>query len=108
MSYIIYRKFGVGMVPGSDKKKGFKMTPIPAMMDLIENKIVSGKSYKMKNFYKMVEENLKLDLEDHDPEAPLETGNPLRPKWRRNVRHALCNLKNKNRINWNPNNHYYK
>ena len=25
MSYIIYRKFGVGMVPGSDKKKGFKM-----------------------------------------------------------------------------------
>ena len=84
------------------------MTKISAMMDLIENKIVYDKSYKMKNFYKMVEENLKLDLEDNDPAAPLETGNRYEPKWRRNVRHALCNLKNKNRINWNPNNHYYK
>ena len=46
------------------------MTKISAMMDLIENKIVYDKSYKMKNFYKMVEENLKLDLEDNDPAAP--------------------------------------
>jgi len=50
----------------------------------------------LEDIYKLIENNIKLDSEDYDPQSPSSDI----PKWKRNVRNVLQYRKKTGEVEW--------
>ncbi len=56
----------------------------------------------LQDIYRLIERNLDLEEEDHEPEAPTSS----LPKWKRNVRKVLHYRGKTREIEWDDNRKY--
>lgn len=72
------------------------MTRLPEIWSCIKQYLPKGQWVNLETIYELVETNLKLDLEDFEPQSP----SSVIPKWKRNVRNVLQYRKRIGDIEW--------
>jgi len=73
------------------------MTHHDEIWDCIKKCMPRRRWVKLRDIYILVNEELRLDREDLEPEAP----SSRIPKWKRNVRNVLQLRKRSGEIEWN-------
>jgi len=78
------------------------VTHLPEIWDCLQSHLPKGQWISLQNIYTLIENNLTLDSEDFQPQAP--TSNI--PKWQRNVRNVLQYRKRTGEIVWDGQGNY--
>lgn len=72
------------------------MTRLPEIWMCLRQKMAKGVWTSLETIYDLVQNNLSLDAEDFEPQAPSSDI----PKWKRNVRNVLQYRKKTGDIEW--------
>ena len=78
------------------------MTRLPEIWNCLKNNMSKGVWASLEKIYDLVQNNLPLDSEDFEPQAPSSDI----PKWKRNVRNVLQYRKKTGEIEWDVSAHY--
>jgi len=78
------------------------MTHLPEIWNCIKNGIPKGKWASLNDIYRLIENTLDLDREDHEWQSPSSDI----PKWKRNVRNVLQYRKSTGEIEWDGHANY--
>lgn len=78
------------------------MTRLPEIWLCIKKNLKKGQWASIETIYKIIQNNLSLDLEDFQPQSPSSDI----PKWKRNVRNVLQYRKKTGEIEWDGNANY--
>ena len=78
------------------------MTRLPEIWMCLKQNMAKGVWTSLETIYDLVQNNLSLDAEDFEPQAPLSDI----PKWKRNVRNVLQYRKKTGDIEWDGSAHY--
>ena len=78
------------------ENNGSTMTRLPEIWLCINLHLPRGQWFELEYIYEIVENNIKLDTEDYEPQAPASDV----PKWKRNVRNVLQYRKRTEEIEW--------